>query len=401
MLEQVTFCRFRFLLLATFVLILTLVLGPTYSLSARQEPQESRELAPNSESGPEPGPESQSIWYRSNKLGMALTRLSEPPNLIANLEQWILQIDTNPQQRRKTLYLRAQVRDVWELRYQNGLPIQEQHRRLGKLLENRFFDESGLLSEISRYQNGKLEQQSLFFYNETGALDSSLTYDGSGVLLRESSYRIGEDGQLIKLKVLFYTTERSLVQFELPSVRSLSQSGLNTSNSSRHLVSLFNRQRQNVSQIVYEGQRVARRTDFRYSAAGNLASARIAEAEKITLYSYNAGEQPLQKRILKDAKEIERENYIYDRFGRLSRKTAQNPVQNLEERYSYSGQRSDAAQITFYRNSEIDKIRTYQDLYNYTEELYLDGAAVAKIYYSHGDELESEIIPNPEDFGSP
>ena len=359
------------------------VFVPIFGIQQEREP-----LAEPLDSGVETG--AQSRWYRSNALGMALSPLA-PPNLTSGGGPWILHIETNPQQRRKTLYFRGRMRDVWERNYQNGLSVQEQHRRLGKLLENRFFDEdSGLLSELSRYseENGALEQQSLFFYDEEGRLERSLTYEGGGVLLRESRYLIGEQGELVKLRVQFHTKERSLVQYELPGIHSMAREA--TGDSSRYLVSLFNRQRQNVAQIVYEGGRVARRTDFEYSAAGGLVGARIAEPGKVTEYRYNSSEQPLQKQVSGKVQE----NYFYDNLGRLIRKELLRA--NLEERYSYSG--ADVEKIEFYRDGEIDKIRTYQNLNSYTEELYLNGAAVAKVYYSYGDELKTTLAPSPEEF---
>ena len=80
---------------------------------------------------------SQGLWYRSNQLGMALEQLDDPRDI--SLQEWGLEVERTTQQRLKTLYYRGQPRDTWILTYRKGKAFQEQHKRNGTLLENRFF----------------------------------------------------------------------------------------------------------------------------------------------------------------------------------------------------------------------------------------------------------------------
>ncbi|WGK69891.1 hypothetical protein P0082_03265 [Candidatus Haliotispira prima] len=342
--------------------------------------------------------------YRSNQLGMALERLEKPEAF--NRQQWGLEIESGPQQRLKTLYFRGRPRDTWLKTYRNGKAFQEQRKRGGILLENRFFDEqTGFLSEISTYseETKKIRDRHLLFYDENGALERSLLYDGDGQLTRENNYRLDGTGQLVKLKIQMHTRNQSLVQYQLPGVDTFVQ---NYAGREKYLVSLYNGKRQNVSQILYQENVVTKRTNFQYSANGTLDKTTLTEPQRVTEYDYDAQGLLLQKQIWQSNKLLETEIYNYDKLGRLAnRKQIEwNQDRYVEERYSYTGQNLSPQVVEFYLNSNIDRIRTYSDLYSYTEELYFDGVAVAKIYYSYGDQLYTEVIspsagvPVPEDF---
>ncbi len=345
----------------------------------------------------------QTLWYRSNQLGMAL-ELLEDPRQISVLE-WGLEVESGALERLKTLYFQGQLQETWLLTYRGGKPFQEQHRRGEQLLETRFFNETnGLVSEINSYtaESGQPSERYLFFYNEDGDLERSIRYDSLGQLDRESSYQLGEGGQLIKFKVRLQSKNRDLIQYRLPGIETFARRL--SDNSGDYQVRLFDEKRQNTSQIIYRDNVVSRRSNFQYNAAGKLEKSIVTEDQKVTEYDYDEQEALLQKQIWQSGSLMETEIYSYDAQGRLLTKqtTDQKNNQNREERYSYQGQSSDPLQVEFYLNGAVDRIRSYSDPYNYSEELYLNGNSVAKVYYSYGDQLSSEVtfqnVSDPEAF---
>ncbi len=341
------------------------------------------------------------LWYRSNQLGMALELLENPRDMAS--QEWGLELESGPQQRLKTLYYWGKRRDTWLLIYRNGKPFQEQHKRYGKLLENRLFDEvSATLSEISRYSavTGVLEKRELFFYNQRGDLIRSMLYDEDNQLTRENIYRLDSKGRLIKLKVQRYDRKYDLVQYQLEGVDTFIKTG---GDQDKYQVNLFDEQRRNTSQILYLDNVVAKRSRFEYTVDGTLKRSVVTEPQQLTTqYDYNDSGLLIQKQVWQKGILTEKENYSYNGSRRLLSKKKTIGRNSTEERFSYQGASPDLEKIEFYRDGEIEKIRFYSGLYTYYEELYLDGESVAKIYYDYNDQLYTEVtvenIPSPEIF---
>ena len=342
-------------------------------------------------------------WYRSNPLAMALESVDGPQ--ATRTQEWVLELKSGAQEFVKTLYYQGQPRDTWQRTYRDNKPFQEQHKRYGVLLENRFFDETtGNLAEITNHsaKTGEIREKFLFFYNEKDVLIRSLMYDNNGTLIWENNFRSDSEGRLMKLKIRKYNKQYDLIQYQLQGIDSFIQTGGTIQN--KYFVSLFNPQRQNTSQIVYLDNVVAKRSNFEYSANGQLQRTIVTEPKKTTQYDYNNTGALVQKQIWNNGMLSETEIYRYDALGRLIQKryTQEEKEEYSEERFSYQGESQDINKIIFYLNDEIDKIRFYSDVYSYYEELYFDGKPVAKVYYNYYDQIYTEITslnaPDPENF---
>ena len=333
---------------------------------------------------------------------MALEQLDDPRDI--SLQEWGLEVERTTQQRLKTLYYRGQPRDTWVLTYRKGKAFQEQHKRNGTLLENRFFDEeTGYLAEIGTYSvaSGELRERELFFYNQSGHLLRSMLYDESGQLARETTFRLDGSGQLVKLKVHMNTKKYDLVQYQLPGLDTFIR---NDKQNHKYLVRLFDSQRRNTSQIVYNNNVIAKRTNFEYAANGTLLREIVTEDRKASQYDYNSAGLLLQKQIWSEDILSETEIYKYDRLGRLGVQKVNLWTENssTEERYTYLKQTKDLQKIEFFIDDKLDKIRTYTSGHAYYEELYIHEKPVAKVYYNYDDQLHTEVtfqnVSKPENY---